>query len=73
MCDECTRNGKKRLKPCLSCTEVLISPSQLSPAQIKNDLREQGLTATVGLPFQANYKVRIKHEADDEAAAKVFI
>lgn len=73
LCNECTRNGKERLKPCLSCTEVLISPSQLSPAQIKNDLREQGLTATMGLPFQANYKVHIKHEANDRAAAKVFI
>lgn len=73
LCNECTRNGKRRLKPCLSCTEALISPPQLSPAQIKNDLREQGLTAATGLPFQANYKVHIKHEADDGAAAKVFI
>lgn len=73
LCNECARNGKKRLKPCLSCTEALISPSQLSPSQIKSDLKEQGLTVSMGLPFQANYKVHIKHKADEGAAAKVFI
>lgn len=49
---------------------MLISPSQMNTAQIKNDVTEKGLTANVGLYFQANYKVHIKHEAYDESSCK---
>lgn len=51
-------------------SEMLISPSQLNAAQIKNDLTENGLTAKMGLCFQANYKVHIKHGACEGSSCK---
>lgn len=77
LCNECTGNWKTRLKCCLSCTEIskmLISPSQLNTAQIKNRSdRKGGWLQMWGFTSMLITKCILNMRPMMRAAAKVFI